>query len=117
MQEVYRVLKPGGVFLLTTPNGDWIKVNNPDHKRHYRRVELAGLLAQCFGDVRVEYAIRGGRLHSLGLRAWSLSAPVRTAVSMVSNVANSFQSSRSTLRHQPVGTHHLIAQARKTVAA
>jgi SAM-dependent methyltransferase len=117
VQQVYRVLKPGGVFLLTTPNGDWIKVNNPDHKRHYRRVQLAGLLAQCFGDVQVEYAVRGGPLHARGLRAWSLSAPLQTAVGMVCNVANRVQSSDPTLRQQPVGTHHLIAEARKPVAA
>ena len=117
VREVHRVLKPGGVFLLTTPNGDWVKVDNPDHKRHYRRAELRTLLTDCFADVRVDYAIQGGRLRTLGLRSWSVSAPVRTAVSMVSNVANTIQSSRAALRHQSVGTHHLIAEARKTSAA
>jgi SAM-dependent methyltransferase len=111
--EVQRVLKPGGIFLLTTPNGDWIKVNNPDHKRHYRRAELRALLAAFFDQVEIEYAIRSGPLRRLGLRSWSALRPVRTAVSMLSNVGNRIQSSHPAIRHQSTGTHHLIAAATK----
>jgi SAM-dependent methyltransferase len=45
VNEVWRVLKPKGIFLMTTPNGDSVKNNNPDHKRHYTREHLNSLLS------------------------------------------------------------------------
>lgn len=117
VQEVYRVLKPGGVFLLSTPNGDWVKLSNPDHKRHYLREELRLLLSRCFVGVEVDYAIQGGFFRRLGLRPWSKTHPVRTAVSMLSNVGNRIQSARPSVKNQPEGTRHLIATATKAVTA
>ena len=113
VKEVSRVLKPGGIFLMTTPNGDSVKNTNPDHKRHYTRGQLASLLETHFSSVEVEYAIRGGTFRTLGLRSWSLKRPVRTALSMIGNVINTIQSARESLKHQPHGTRHLIATARK----
>jgi 2-polyprenyl-3-methyl-5-hydroxy-6-metoxy-1,4-benzoquinol methylase len=51
VREVARVLKPGGAFLMTTPNGDWVENKNPDHKRHYRKEQLKALLEKYFADV------------------------------------------------------------------
>src|SRR5262249_50091640 len=78
IQQVYRVLKPGGVFMMTTPNGDWVKNTNPDHKRHYTRVQLLRLLSAKFSVAKVEYAIRGGVFRRYGMQAWSVRAPLRT---------------------------------------
>jgi SAM-dependent methyltransferase len=113
VREVSRVLKPGGVFLMTTPNGDSVKNTNPDHKRHYLRQQLRALLLKHFDDVQVEYAIRGGKFRTLGLRSWSPRRPLQTALSMVGNTINSFQSASEALKDQPVGTRHLIATAHK----
>src|SRR5262249_55059298 len=69
VRNVHRVLKPGGRFLMTTPNGDVVPNTNPDHRRHYTRRALTERLAACFPSVRVEYAVRAGRWRSLGLRS------------------------------------------------
>lgn len=111
--EVHRVLKPGGLFLLTTPNGDFVRNTNPDHVRHYRRGQLHSLLASHFAVVHVEYAIQGGTFRTCGLKSWSLRRPARTALSMVGNVVNTIQSSGSSLSDQWQGTRHLIATAIK----
>lgn len=111
--EVRRVLKPGGTFLMSTPNGDFVENHNVDHKRHYRRQELHDLLAKHFDEVEVIYAIQGGFFRTLGLRSWSPKRPLRTVLSMVGNVINSFQSASQKLNNQPVGTRHLIARARR----
>ena len=114
VKEVHRVLKPGGFFLMTTPNGDFVKnTSNPDHKRHYTREQLRNLLSSCFEDVQVEYAIQGGFFHTLGLGSWSIRHPWRTVSSMTGNVINSIQSARKQLRDQAQGTLHFIATARK----
>jgi SAM-dependent methyltransferase len=113
VREIHRVLKPGGHFLATTPNGDVRANTNPDHKRHYKRAELHALLSRHFAVVTVDYAIRDGRFHSLGLRSWSIRHPIRTAVGMAANLVNGLQSRRPDVRAQVFGTCHLIATTRK----
>jgi SAM-dependent methyltransferase len=113
VREVKRVLRPGGLFLMTTPNGDSVKNTNPDHKRHYRREQLTALLSRYFKEVDVEYAIRGGRFRSFGLRSWTPRRPLQTGLSMVGNVVNSLQSASDRLKNRSQGTRHLIATARK----
>jgi len=113
VREVHRVLKPGGRFLATTPNGDAVPNKNPDHKRHYTRVQLHDLLSRCFPIVNVEYAVRAGVFRRLGLRSWSIQRPVGTAVGMAANWVNGLQSSRAGVGGQAAGTCHLIATAWK----
>lgn len=111
VQGVSRVLRPGGVFLMTTPNGDCVPNINPDHKRHYKRSQLHQLLGSCFGNVSVEYAIAGGRFRTLGLRPWQFHRPLHTVVGMMANVINSYQSSRKGVEQRAIGTRHLLAMA------
>lgn len=113
--EVSRVLKPGGRFIMTTPNGDYVENRNPDHKRHYKRDELSSLLNRHFENVCVEYAIAGGYFRKLGLRSWSAKRPVWTASSIIGNIVNSVQSARRNIANEAFGTHHLIASAGKAV--
>jgi SAM-dependent methyltransferase len=111
--EVARVLKPGGIFLMTTPNGDWVENKNPDHRRHYRKNQLSELLEKYFEQVAVEYAIAGGNCRKMGLKPWSVRRPLQTAGSIFGNVVNSFQSAGEAIKIQAENTHHLIAVARK----
>jgi 2-polyprenyl-3-methyl-5-hydroxy-6-metoxy-1,4-benzoquinol methylase len=113
VREVHRVLKPGGVFIMTTPNGDYVTKTAPDHKRHYKRKQLFDLLSANFGDVQVRYAIKGGKWRTWGLRAWSMRRPLKTVLSMVGNVVNSIESSDKKVGEQAHGTFNLVAVARK----
>lgn len=113
VSEVARVLKPGGTFLMTTPNGDWVENKNPDHKRHYKKNELATLLDKHFEKVTVDYAIVGGRYRKAGLAPWSMKRPIKTASSIVGNVINSIQSANGDVKNRAENTFHLIAIARK----
>jgi 2-polyprenyl-3-methyl-5-hydroxy-6-metoxy-1,4-benzoquinol methylase len=113
VRNVARVLRPGGVFLMTTPNGDSVPIpHNEDHKRHYTRGGLAALLSESFAEVSVEYAIVAGHARRVGLRSWGLKRPVQTLTSMVGNVINAAQSRRPDVPRRPLGTRHLIAVAR-----
>ena len=113
IQEVYRVLKPGTTFLMTTPNGDFVKNTNPDHKRHYKRQQLTDLLSARFPQVRVEYATPGGDYYTRGLRSWSLRHPLRTLNTMVSACVSGVEAGKEGVATQAEGTHQLIAWATK----
>jgi SAM-dependent methyltransferase len=111
--NVFRVLRPRGFFIMTTPNGDYVANTNPDHKRHYHRAELDSLLRSVFPVVEVRYAVRGGRYRKWGLKSWSLKHPVQTLLSMFGNFVNGIQSSDAKLNECAKGTHHLLACCQK----
>ena len=113
VQQVHRVLKPGGTFLMTTPNGDFVENTNPDHKRHYTRAGLRSLLASHFTSVNVEYAKKDGLFSDLGFCSWSVRRPLRTGLGMMGNFVNSIQSASVAVKEQAHGTLHLIAVAKK----
>lgn len=58
VREVYRVLRPGGRFILTTPNAPMSLTRNPWHVREYRAGELANLLSCVFDEVE-QYGVFG----------------------------------------------------------
>lgn len=49
--EVSRVLRPGGIFIVTTPNAPMSLTRNPWHVREYRADELKSLMMCHFADV------------------------------------------------------------------
>ncbi|RJR55017.1 MAG: SAM-dependent methyltransferase [Desulfobacteraceae bacterium] len=113
IRQIHRVLKPGGVFLMTTPNGDYVVNRNLDHKRHYTLQHLMSILGSSFSKFEVEYAIRSGWFRRKGLSSWSVKHPMQTILSMGGNFFNLVESSRARLAEQPFYTHHLIATAWK----
>jgi 2-polyprenyl-3-methyl-5-hydroxy-6-metoxy-1,4-benzoquinol methylase len=54
LQEINRVLKPGGMAFITTPNRKMSLTRNPWHIREYLAHELRDLAAQCFSSVTMK---------------------------------------------------------------
>ncbi len=53
LKDIYRVLKPGGILLLTTPNKEYTLSRNPYHVREYNYIELSNILSSIFDKVKV----------------------------------------------------------------
>jgi SAM-dependent methyltransferase len=110
--HVARILKPGGLFLMTTPNGDFIPRKNRDHKRHYKKSQLESLLSAHFDDVDVWYGVRQSPARLRGLQSWSPRRPLRTLSSIAGNLVNYRESTVPGLSEEAEGTCHLLATAR-----
>ena len=54
VKEIYRVLKPGGKALITTPNIKMTLSRNPWHEREYTGDELTTLCKKYFTDVEMK---------------------------------------------------------------
>ena len=54
LKEINRVLKPGGIALLTTPNRKLSLSRNPWHIREYLSQELTALASQIFSTVEMK---------------------------------------------------------------
>lgn len=54
LKEIHRVLKPGGMALITTPNRKLSLSRNPWHIREYLAIELKQLAAEIFDTVEVK---------------------------------------------------------------
>jgi SAM-dependent methyltransferase len=62
LREVARVLKPGGWFMVDTPNGPVCRLHtsefiNPDHKVEYSHDDFVGKLRRAGLDVRIEQGL------------------------------------------------------------
>lgn len=53
IKDIYRVLRPGGKFIVTTPNAPMSLTRNPWHVREYTDMELKSLLAEQFRTVEM----------------------------------------------------------------
>lgn len=54
IREMHRVLKPGGIALLTTPNIRMTLTRNPWHVREYTAQELKSMASKVFGSVQMK---------------------------------------------------------------
>jgi SAM-dependent methyltransferase len=54
LKEIHRVLRPGGIALLTTPNRPQSLSRNPWHIREYTATELAALAGRYFPQVEMK---------------------------------------------------------------
>lgn len=54
LKEIYRVLKPGGVALLTTPNIKKTLSRNPWHIREYTATQLQNLAQEVFDQAEIK---------------------------------------------------------------
>jgi ubiquinone/menaquinone biosynthesis C-methylase UbiE len=104
--NVARVLKPGGHFVMTTPNGDYRPVPYRDHKRHYRLSELQALLRRHFREVVVFYCVNDGVLFKLGYKGGR-------CLGMVGYALANILESAGFGGEGPVGKHHLFAVCKK----
>jgi len=54
LEEIHRVLKPGGIALITTPNRQMSLSRNPWHIREYLSDELSALASSIFSNVEMK---------------------------------------------------------------
>lgn len=53
MKDIYRVLRPGGKVIITTPNSDMSLTRNPWHIREYTKLELRKIVKAFFPKVQL----------------------------------------------------------------
>lgn len=109
LHNVNKVLKLGGYFLMTTPNGDHVKKTNPDHKRHYLKIDLYTKLNEEFSEiVFIKYIVPDTKHYKLGLRTKNIKKPILTSRIMFSNLINKFESKLSYYKDSKHRTNNLF---------
>jgi SAM-dependent methyltransferase len=111
--NVHRVLRPGGTFLMTTPNGDFKPTPYPDHKRHYRRADLESLLGRYFTEIRTEYRVNAGPLFRFAATRTPNRHPLRSALNSLAYGASALVEWLGGGGGGPARKHHLVAICRK----
>ncbi len=115
IEQAARLLKPGGFLLLTTPNGHWVKNNNPDHKRHYQFDELKAKLTEHLSVEWIYFLICDGFTRRYCTASINVKRPIRSAAGIFVNLLGMVYSlyiNRN--RNNPKGKIHLVALARKS---
>lgn len=115
VENISKVIKKEGWAYFTTPNGDYIKNeppnNNPDHVRHYTKMQLQSILERHFDKVEVRYAVKTGKYRVWGLKSFSLKKPLSLLKSIFGNIMNRIESNG--VENSSERTAHLIAIAYK----
>lgn len=62
LKEIHRVMKPGGLAIITTPNRPMSLSRNPWHIREYTGKELGDLAAKVFSKVEVKGITGNGKV-------------------------------------------------------
>ena len=79
VREVHRVLRPGGKFILTTPNIRMTLTRNPWHVREYNPDQLRNLLGSAFASVPSAFSAMNGSWNTTKKTAKAFGAsPVST---------------------------------------
>lgn len=111
VSAVVQKLTPGGVFIMTTPNGDYVENNNPDHVRHYTKAGLHELLTRHFKCVDIRYAVIRRPFMHIGYKLErSLKGKLGTVGGGVFYMLSRLQSVLQPPAHRANGTLHLVAQ-------
>lgn len=113
VNSVARVLRPDGVFFMTTPNGDHVPNTNPDHVRHYSASNLQELLESSFHEVSIGFRVKSGPLHRASLSSWGLYRPLRTFVAMSASLLHKWQAAWTVASFTSHNTCHLVVTARR----
>lgn len=85
IQEIYRILKPGGYFYLTTPNAVKYQTVSITHAYHYKKEELQALLSNFFTQVEVKYSYFLSRFRSWGLMGINIKRNVGNLINRLEN--------------------------------
>jgi SAM-dependent methyltransferase len=104
--NVAKVLKPGGHFVMTTPNGDFKPIPYPDHRRHYKAADLEALLRRHFEEVRVEYRVNAGRIFTMASKSGAMTG-------MLGYGLSGLLEKLKFGGRGPMKKHHLVAVCRK----
>jgi SAM-dependent methyltransferase len=113
IENVYNLLKPQGIFFMTTPNGENVKNVNPDHVRHYTRNDLLLVIKTKFTNVDCNYIILENSHYYNSLRSWSLFRPFSTIIAIISSLINNFQSNFLNKKINKNNARHLSVVAIK----
>ena len=110
VQNLARVVVPGGPVILTTPNGDWCPEPQGDHRRHYRLADLDALLRSAFDRVEVRHSVAVTPARGIGLASLDPRRPVQLTKTMAANIRNRRESGRPEMVTQ-ARSAHLVAVA------
>jgi len=107
------LIKNNGFLILSTPNGDAVACGgNPDHVRHYKKVELEALLNRYFSRVEVTYSVPMTKAQARSQFSWCIKKPILTFLTMINGFI-SFRQSLIEKLNKSDNTWHLIAIAYK----